>query len=95
MKFSKSLVCRLALGVGAILPCSYQPAIADEAFLHRDTWGVPHVVSSNESAGFFALGYAQAEDRLEDIYLAVRTGIGRMAEVKGPEFVQQDYMMRA
>ncbi len=94
MKFSKSLMCRLSLAVGAILPCSYQPTIADEASLHRDTWGVPHVVSSNESAGFFALGYAQAEDRLEDIYLAVRTGIGRMAEVKGPEFVQQDYMMR-
>ena len=42
----------------------------------------------------FALGYAQAEDRLEDIYLAVRTAIGRMSEVRGTEMLQQDYMMR-
>jgi acyl-homoserine-lactone acylase len=67
---------------------------ADEATLNRDTWGVPHIVASQEVDGFFALGYAQAEDRLEDVYLAIRTGIGRMAEVKGKDFVQQDYMMR-
>ena len=88
--------CMLSLSLAAIAFVS-RPAlglVADEAALYRDTWGVPHVVADNEAAGFFALGYAQAEDRLEDIYLAIRTGVGRLAEVKGPEFVQQDYMMR-
>ena len=60
----------------------------------RDTWGVPHVVSEDETAAMYAFGYAQAEDRLEDIYLAVRTGLGRMAEVQGPSALEQDYMMR-
>jgi acyl-homoserine-lactone acylase len=69
-------------------------AYAADTALHRDTWGVPHIYADDEAAGMFALGYAQAEDRLEDIYLAIRTGVGRMAEVKGKDFVQQDYMMR-
>ncbi len=42
----------------------------------------------------YALGYAQAEDRLADIYLAIRTAVGRMAEVQGKALVDQDYMMR-
>ena len=67
---------------------------AEEATLYRDTWGVPHIYAETESAGMYALGYAQAEDRLEDIYLAVRTAIGRLAEVKGKDLLQQDYIMR-
>jgi acyl-homoserine-lactone acylase len=69
-------------------------ARASEGTLYRDVWGVPHVVSDTEAGAMFALGYAQAEDRLEDIYLAVRTAIGRMSEVRGMEMLQQDYMMR-
>jgi len=69
-------------------------ASAQEATLYRDSWGVPHVVAESEKAGMYALGYAQAEDRLKDVYLAIRTAIGRMAEVAGPEMLQQDYLMR-
>lgn len=69
-------------------------APADEVTLYRDTWGVPHVYAETEAAAMYALGYAQAEDRLEDIFLAVRTAVGRMAEVKGKSLLQQDYMMR-
>lgn len=67
---------------------------SQEATLFRDTWGVPHIYSQSEPAAMYALGYAQAEDRLEDIYMAVRTAIGRVAEVKGKSMVAQDYMMR-
>jgi acyl-homoserine-lactone acylase len=70
------------------------PARAGEATLYRDTWGVPHVYADTEAAGYHALGYAQAEDRLEDIYLAVRTAVGRMAEVKGKSALGDDYLMR-
>ncbi len=67
---------------------------AQSSELIRDTWGVPHVVSESESAAMYALGYAQAEDRLEDIYMAVRTGLGRISEVQGPSGLEQDYLMR-
>ncbi len=62
--------------------------------LYRDTWGVPHVYADTEAGGAYGLGYAQAEDRLGDIYQAVRTGMGTMSEAFGKEHVDQDYIMR-
>ncbi len=62
--------------------------------IYRDAWGVPHVYAETEAAGAFGLGYAQAEDRLGDIYQAVRTGMGSMSEAFGPAHIQQDYAMR-
>jgi acyl-homoserine-lactone acylase len=58
--------------------------------LYRDDWGVPHVYADREEDGFFGLGYAQAEDRLEGIlrqYLMVQ---GKSASVFGPEAVSAD-----
>ncbi|MBI2425058.1 MAG: penicillin acylase family protein [Candidatus Hydrogenedentes bacterium] len=65
-----------------------------EATLYRDEWGVPYIYGGSDADAAFALGYAQAQDRLEDIFVNVRTGIGRMAEVFGKEHVQSDYIMR-
>ena len=65
-----------------------------KATLYRDTWGVPHIYAESMNEGMFALGYAQAEDRLEDIFQALRTGLGRMSEAYGEEYVDQDYIMR-
>ena len=72
------------------------PAAAEEgrAVLYRDTWGVPHVYADDLSQAAYALGYAQAEDRLDDIFINIRTATGTMAEVFGPEHVQQDYVMK-
>ena len=81
-------------GAAALACLGAMPARAGEATLYRDTWGVPHVYADTEAAGYHALGYAQAEDRLEDIYLAVRTAVGRMAEVKGKSALGDDYLMR-
>jgi penicillin amidase len=84
----------LAGVVAAVLVGPMLRADAADATLHRDTWGVPHVISDSEAAGLYALGYAQAEDRLADIYLAIRTAVGRLAEVQGPGLLEQDYIMR-
>ena len=81
-------------GAAALACLGAMPARAGEATLYRDTWGVPHVYADTEAAGYHALGYAQAEDRLEDIYLAVRTAVGQMAEVKGKSALGDDYLMR-
>ncbi|GMV99686.1 MAG: 7-beta-(4-carbaxybutanamido)cephalosporanic acid acylase [Candidatus Hydrogenedentota bacterium] len=65
-----------------------------DATIYRDTWGVPHIYAETETAAAYALGYAQAEDRLGDIHDAVRTGLGRMAEAHGKEYIDQDYIMQ-
>ncbi len=62
--------------------------------IYRDSWGVPHIYADTAADGAYGLGYAQAEDRLDDIYLAVRTGMGTLSEVFGKKFVEHDYTMR-
>lgn len=79
----------------AVLTLITASAVADsEVTIHRDTWGVPHIFAETPAAGAYGLGYAQAEDRLADIYTGVRTGMGTLAEVFGEEFVEHDYLMR-
>ena len=61
---------RAALGVAVApaftaLPVTAQSA--DQVTIHRDPWGVPHIIADTEEAGFYGLGYAQAEDQLEFI----------------------------
>ena len=65
-----------------------------EVTIYRDTWGVPHIYAETAAAGAYGLGYAQAEDRLDDIYISLRTGMGTMSEVFGKRFVEHDTMMR-
>jgi len=65
-----------------------------EVTIYRDTWGVPHIYAETEAAGAYGLGYAQAEDRLADIYVSLRTGMGTMSEAFGEQFVEHDYTMQ-
>jgi len=60
------------------------------ATIFRDTYGVPHIVADSNAEAAFAVGYAQAEDRLEALLLSFRKALGRMAEISGPEFIDQD-----
>ena len=62
--------------------------------IQRDKWGVPHIYAETTSDGAYGLGYAQAEDRLHDIYSAIRTGTGTMSEAFGPHYLEEDYLMR-
>src|SRR5215831_9141184 len=55
-----------------------------------DRWGVPHIYAKNEADLFFAQGFNAARDRLFQIDLWRRRGLGQLAEVFGPAFVEQD-----
>jgi penicillin G amidase len=59
-----------------------------------DHWGVPHIYARNEADLFFAQGFNVARDRLFQIDLWRRHGLGELAEVFGPEFVEQDKAAR-
>lgn len=82
-----ALVCALVLGVSC--------AMAESVTVYRDSWGTPHVIADSEKAAAYGLGYAQAEDRLGDMYINIRTAVGRMAEAFGAQHVERDYYMRA
>ncbi len=86
---------KLLAVLALFLPAGSRVIAADrQVTIHRDKWGVPHVYGETAADGAYGLGYAQAEDRLGDIYAGIRTGMGLMSEAFGPQYVEQDYIMR-
>jgi penicillin G amidase len=59
-----------------------------------DRWGVPHIYAKNVDDAFFVQGFNAARDRLFQIDLWRRRGLGRLAEVLGPSYVEQDRAAR-
>ena len=59
-----------------------------------DQWGVPHIYAANQDDVFFAQGFNAARDRLFQIDLWRRRGLGQLAQVFGPAYVQQDRATR-
>jgi penicillin G amidase len=59
-----------------------------------DHWGVPHIYAKNEADLFFAQGFNAARDRLFQVDLWRRRGLGQLSEVFGPAFVEQDKATR-
>ena len=71
------------------LPNLHQPA---EILI--DHWGVPHIYAKDEADLFFVQGFNAARDRLFQIDLWRRRGLGQLAEVFGPAFLEQDKATR-
>jgi penicillin amidase len=59
-----------------------------------DQWGVPHIYARNVGDAFFVQGFNAGRDRLFQIDLWRRRGLGRLAEVLGPAYVEQDKAAR-
>lgn len=59
-----------------------------------DRWGVPHIYAAAHYDAFFVQGFNAARDRLWQIDLWRRRGLGELAEVLGPEYVEQDAAAR-
>lgn len=64
------------------------------AELIEDRYGVPHIYARSQDDAFFVQGFNAARQRLFQIDLWRRRGLGRLAEVLGPEYVQQDRATR-
>ena len=84
------LIAGLALLLGVVGATAESGSVT----IYRDTYGVPYIYGGTDADAAYGLGYAQAADRLDDIYLNIRTAIGRMSEVFGKDFVESDYVMQ-
>jgi acyl-homoserine lactone acylase PvdQ len=60
----------------------------------RDEYGVPHIFAKDAAGAAFGSGYAQAEDRLEELLKNYRRAEGTMAEAFGAEFFHDDWRQR-
>jgi acyl-homoserine-lactone acylase len=86
---SLSVVGLVAVIAAAWLP-SARAAGEREATILRDEYGIPHIFAPTLEAAAFAVGYAQAEDRLEELLKNYRRASGTMAEAFGPEHFRDD-----
>ncbi len=68
--------------------------LAAPAHILVDTWGVPHIFAKSEDDVFFVQGFNAARDRLFQIDLWRRRGLGRLSYVLGPNFIEQDRAAR-
>ena len=60
----------------------------------RDSLGIPHVKAASTHDAFFAQGFVHAQDRLFQMDLNRRLGLGRLAEIIGPSGVAFDKFAR-
>ncbi len=77
---------------GAALPGT--GADAGKTVLYRDTWGVAHIYAPTAEAGLYAMGWAQAEDRGEQLLQNILIAIGEISSIAGPSQVQTDLRSR-
>jgi penicillin amidase len=95
-----------ALLVGAALPAAAQAVttlaaqpikvagLAKPARILVDGWGVPHIYAASQDDAFFVQGFNAARDRLFQIDLWRRRGLGELASVFGPSYLAQDRAAR-
>jgi acyl-homoserine lactone acylase PvdQ len=89
-----ALSCLLGLvaasGCRGGTPLPGSGADAGRTVIYRDEWGVPHLYAPSAEAGFYAMGWAQAEDRPEQLLTNLAIAMGEHARVAGPDAIDSD-----
>lgn len=75
-------------------PVEVRTRLKRGAEIIRDRRGVPHIAADDPDDLFFALGYAQAQDRLWQLDYLRRHAYGRLSEVYGRETLESDVLSR-
>jgi penicillin G amidase len=107
MKFVVALMAALALPLAALAQPA--PVEASSAVRHVnwqvkglsapaeivvDHWGIPHIFAGNARDAFFLQGYNAARDRLWQIDLWRKRGLGLLSKSFGPSYLEQDRAAR-
>lgn len=68
--------------------------LSGEVRIIRDPAGIPHILAATEYDAYVAAGYVHAQDRLWQMDITRRYGMGRLAEVLGARALPIDRLMR-
>src|SRR5262245_39378762 len=66
------------------------PGLQSPVEILRDRWGIAHIYAKNSDDLFFAQGFVAAQDRLFQMDMWRRQGMGELAEILGPSAVEAD-----
>ncbi|MBM7329607.1 penicillin acylase family protein [Brucella intermedia] len=70
------------------------PGLKEDVTIRVDRWGVAHIQANNFHDLFFAQGWNAARDRLWQIDIARKRGLGLLARDFGPGYLEQDRAAR-
>ncbi|MBR0682613.1 penicillin acylase family protein [Roseomonas eburnea] len=70
------------------------PGLGAEAEILVDRWGIPHIYAASQRDAFFVQGFNAARDRLWQIDLWRKRGLGLMAGDLGPAYAERDRAAR-
>lgn len=79
---------------GAFSESRALPGLTAPGEIIIDRAGIPHIYAANARDGFFLQGYAVARDRLWQIDLWRKRGLGRLSASFGAQFIAQDRAAR-
>jgi len=91
---TRRLRCAQAIVILWLVAMAACVARAEKITIYRDVWGVPHIYADSELGAAYGYGYAQAQDRLEQIFRNYRQADGTLAEVDGPSALMGDFISR-
>jgi acyl-homoserine lactone acylase PvdQ len=83
----------ILLSLSFSLSAAELPGAGDDAgkiVVYRDTWGIPHIYAPTEIAGFYAMGWAQAEDRPSELLKNLKRGLGELSSIEGEGAIESD-----
>ena len=69
--------------------------IANETSISYNSYGIPHIYAQNERDMFFAIGWAQAENRLWQMDFLRRAAYGQISEIIGYDALPLDKFLRS
>ncbi|HLK24161.1 MAG TPA: penicillin acylase family protein [Caulobacteraceae bacterium] len=70
------------------------PGLDQPAEILVDQWGIPHIYAETAHDAFFSQGWNAARDRLWQLDLWRKRGLGQLAESFGPAYVARDRAAR-
>lgn len=79
----------------AVDPLPAADELRQRVTIHRDSYGLAHIVGEDDESTVFGFGYVQAEDffwQVEDVYILA---LGRYSEAHGPQGINSDLLNRA
>ena len=82
------------IGLALLLGLASTGAIAQQATITRDDWGIAHVHGRTDADAVFGMAYAQAEDDFNRVETNYINAMGRLAEAEGEAAIWQDLRMK-
>src|SRR5690606_32849097 len=82
------------IGLALLLALASTAALAQQATITRDDWGIAHVHGKTDADAVFGMAYAQAEDDFNRVETNYVNAMGRLAEAEGEAAIWQDLRMK-